>query len=236
MAVAYVQSGGTQEDQDNAAASWVFTPSATLTIGNFAVLAFDNEDASAVAVPTDSGNTWTKLLDLPVTSTVHFTAWGAPITSAISAANPITVTKAAAGNRPSAAGLIELSAIASSSYLDVTQTNSGTGTSCSTGTTAATAQADSMAVAFWSNDSLLAYSGQTNGFTEVIDFGSIAGGAGGIYVCMAYKALSATGTVECTATRAAGAGVAWAAGVAVLKGAGGGGGVTVKQLAALGVG
>lgn len=222
MAVGYVQAGANQEDQDNVSASWVYTPSVTLSAGNFGVLAFDNEDALAGATPTDNvGNTWTKLFDLLAVSACHMSLYGGYLTAA---PTTITVPKNAAGNRPSAACLLELSAIASTSYLDVSATNNGTGTSCSTGTTATTAQADSMAIAVWTNDSLLAYSAQTNGFTEVVDFGSLAGGVGGVGVCLAYKVLSATGTVECTATRAAGAGVSWVAGVAVLKGSGGGGG------------
>lgn len=240
MAVGYVGPFAQQEDQDNAAAAWTLATTASTSAGSCLVVAFYNEDSLAVGVPTDTkGNTYLKAFDLAVSGSLHGSLFYAPNAAAITGGvDTLGFTKNAAGNRPTAAAGIELTAIATASPLDVFQVANGTGTTQTTGTTAATSVADSMAVAIWINDSLLNWTGATNSFSAFdVNFGTLAGAGGGGRLAIGHKALSATGTVESTATRAAGAGVTVVGGVAVFKGSGGGGGgVTVKQLAALGVG
>lgn len=73
----------------------------------------------------------------------------------------------------------------------------------STGTTGTTAQADELAVALWGwsgSGSGFTWSGQTNSFVEQIDVGTTKGGGINVGLCVATKALAATGTVESTAT------------------------------------
>lgn len=237
MAAAYVALTATQEDIDNAAAGWVFTVDTPPSAGNRLILIVNNEDVICPGPVTDSaGNTWAKVLDLNETGGGHHSnIWTAHLTGVPTS---ITITKSAAGDRPTVAACIEMSGLDTSnaSVVDVTATSSGTGTSCSTGTTAATSQADAIAVAFWDNNNGLGFSGQTNSFTEVADLGTTGGGAGTPRVCIAYKVLSATGTQECTATRAAGGGTNWSSAMVVLKGASGGGAPAPRMLGSLGVG
>jgi hypothetical protein len=222
MAVAYVQVATQQEDQDNASASWVLTMDANTTAGNRLVLLVTNEDALVTAVSDSKGNTWSKLTDLSTTGGGHFSnAWTAHLTAALTTSDTITVTKVNAGDRPTGATAIEVSGVTSAADpKDVAvATNSGTGTSCSTGTSGTTTQNDCLAVGVWDNNNAKTFSAQTNSFTEVADFGTLAGGAGTPHHSIAYKVLTATGTQECTATRSTGAGTNWSAAIIVLRGA-----------------
>jgi hypothetical protein len=223
MAAAYVQVTATQEDQDNAAAGWPLTVDTAPSIGNRLFLIVCNEDATPPGPVTDTaGNTWSKLADLDTTGGAHnSTIWTAHLAGV---PTTITVTKGAAGERPTVAGCIEVSGVEpvnANVLATAAVTNSGTGTACSTGTSGTPSQADCIAIAVWDNNDGKALSAQTNGYTEVVDLGTTGGGGGTPHVAIAYLVLSSATTQECTATRAAGAGVNWSAGIFVLKGAGG---------------
>lgn len=223
MAAAYVKVVATQEDQDNAAAGWVLTIDSAPSAGNRLVLIASNEDARPTAVADNAGNTWVKLADPSTTGGAHnSTVWTAHLASV---PTTITVTKAAAGDRPTVAGCIEISGVDAANDTSCLATavvnNSGTGTSCSTGTSGTPSQDDCIAVGFWDNNDGKTFSAQTNSFTEAVDVGATGGGAGTPHVSLAYKVLTAAATQECTATRTSGAGVNWSAGMIVFKGAGG---------------
>lgn len=88
-------------------------------------------------------------------------------------------------------------------------------TAFSTGTTGTTAQADELAVAVWgysASQGRLAngggnyWSAQTNSFVEVIDVGTTKASGTNVGVCVAVKALAATGTQTSSATPVAGGG------------------------------
>ena len=87
--------------------------------------------------------------------------------------------------------LTELSAILATSPLDVSASaETGSATTCSTGTTAATAQADSMAIAFVANSG-----GAFSAVSCATDFTLGAEATvGAINLLLAWKVLSATGT------------------------------------------
>lgn len=88
-------------------------------------------------------------------------------------------------------------------------TGSGTGaTTRSTGTTGVTAQANELAIASWGSSAVgaaLTWGGQTNGFAERITDQVTTTGGSNIGLAVASAVLSATGTVESTATADGGA-------------------------------
>jgi hypothetical protein len=86
---------------------------------------------------------------------------------------------------------------------------SSNATTLATGTTAATTQADELAVAVWGYAADTGrfpggggnvWSGQTNSFTELFDIGSTSATVDNPGICVATKALAATGTQTSTAT------------------------------------
>lgn len=125
--------------------------------------------------------------------------------------------------------------LATSSHTDVGTTSSGTSSTASTGTTAATAQADEVAIGVTANGqttAALTENAGGEGFTLSIENQD---GTNNINSGIVYKILSATGAQVHTWTLAGSTG--WCGAIQTYKGSGGGGGgVTVKALAALGVG
>jgi hypothetical protein len=241
MAAAYVQVTATQEDQDNAAAGWVLTVDTAPSAGNRLLLIVCNEDATPPGPVTDTaGNTWVKLADLSTTGGAHNSSvWTAHLSGV---PTTITITKSAAGDRPTIAGCIEASGIDTATDTSVLATAvvqgtaSGSTTTCSTGTSGTPSQDDCIAIAVWDNNDGKTYSGYTNSFTEAVDVGATGGGGGTPHVAIAYKVLVAAATQECTATRTAGAGVNQSAAMIILKGAGGGAPPVVRMLGTLGAG
>lgn len=101
--------------------------------------------------------------------------------------------------------------------VDVTQSATGTSTAPATGTTAATAQADEVAVAVFTDNGNNETQTQPSGYSTIL---SDPNGTTQMNGAGVFKVLSATGTQSATWT-ASNAG--WAATIACLKGAAGGG-------------
>jgi hypothetical protein len=102
----------------------------------------------------------------------------------------------------------EISGLTATPTDQVTSTGSSSGaTTRSTGTTGTTTQAAELAVASWGSSTVgaaVTWGGQTNGFTENIPDQVTTTGGSNVAVSVAFATLSATGTVESTATADAG--------------------------------
>lgn len=206
--------------QDNAATTFAVTTIAAVNAGEHIVAFIDNEDALMTGVSDGVNGAYSKILDLGTTTAVNPNVWQFHNAGALSSGATITITKAAAGNRPFTWVIFALTGLATSSAVDQQATNSGTGTSMPSGTTAATSQADEIAVAFFALDDNVAITPSVN-YTEIGEAGVDGGGAGTPHIQCSYRVLSATGTQSETSTRAAGI-VSWRAAIVTFKAAAGG--------------
>lgn len=190
MAAAVVQEAGGTTGV-TAPASYSVTLSSPTVNGNFVVIIV----ASDATVGTPSGFTLDRS---QVNSNGHY-HWSAVTTGG---ETTWTVTP-----NVSAAGVwyvAEISGLAASATDQVISTGSSSAaTTRSTGTTGTTAQADELAFASFGSSQVGAaatFGAQTNSFVErIIDQITVTGGTN-IGLAVASKVLSATGTVECTAT------------------------------------
>lgn len=208
--------------QDNAATTFAVTTVAAVNAGEHLVAFIDNEDALMTGVSDGVNGAWSKILDLGTTTAVQPNVWHFHNSGALSSGATITLSKAAAGNRPFAWVVFALTSIATSSAVDQQATNSGTGTSMPSGTTGTTTQADEIAVAFYALDDNVAITPSVN-YTEIGEAGVDGGASGTPHIQCSYRVLSATGAQSETSTRAAGT-VTFRSAIVTFKGAGGGGG------------
>lgn len=231
MAAAFVKRCAASSSQDNADTTIELTLSSAPTTGNFLVALVLNEDAATTAMSDAAGNTWTRVVAGAARAPSFY--W-AKVVNAMTTSTQVVITKTNAGDRPTTWQIVEVSGLADSPF-DVSATNSGTGTSMPSGTTAATAQADEIAIAVWSMDDNAKTFTLDATYTTVGARVNDAGGGGDMTSDAGYKVLSATGAQTATSTRSAGA-VAWKSAIAVFKAASGAAAPAPRLLGSLGVG
>jgi hypothetical protein len=193
------------------AASW---PGAT-TAGNLlvAVIAFRGGSAVTITPPAVTGNAWTLARrsdnGTTLTSAIYY------INGANSQSGASTWTLGS--SQKATLNLVEYSGVLASSALDQTALSSGTSTTASSGTTAATTQADEVAVVGISvANSGGTLSAWTNSFAAVNNTSSTGGGgASRNATYLASKILSATGAQTTSATVSSS--LAWAGAIATFK-------------------
>lgn len=218
MAIAFVTSHGSSEDNDNDTAL-VKATTGIIPVGNLVIVMTSSEDNAPSSVTDASSNTYASAREqqaaagTPLWAEIFYTV----VTTQISSGANIQVNWGA-NSRPKNMLVWEFSG-PHATPLDVVTSNSGTGTTQATGTTATTAQADEVAIAFWCNDLNPTYTGDAT-YTGNTEFGGSFGGGSSTPTGFAqYKILSGTGTQQATCTRTGGAS-AWAGCIATFKASG----------------
>jgi hypothetical protein len=227
--VATVTSLGTNA-ATGAAASIVMTVTASVSVGEFIVVGEGIFGSRATHTVVDSaGNTYTQR----ALANQRCGGFIAPCTSALTSG--VSTITAAWGGGTDPARTIGAAKVTGSSIctFDVAATANGSTAAWNGGTTAATSAADELIVGICSCDSAAAATSTPAGvYNELFDVTN----GGAFQLTMVYKIVAATGAQSAGGTWTS-SGWAWNANTMTFQiDAAGGGGPTVKQLAALGVG
>lgn len=229
-AVGFVQVIGNGSDNNTGSTTFTVTPSANTTQNNFLIAVVSNEDAIPASMSDSAGNTWTRVATQAPTGPAGQAHFWCKLTTALTTSSTITITKAAAGDRPSLYKIFEVSALDNAPF-DVSTTATGTTTTMAVGPTATTAQADEIAVASWAMDDDFTFTLDAAYTIVGTKITSVAGGSGNHVLYVGYRILSSTGTQSATSTHAAG--TAWNTAIlSTFKGVaagGGGGGSAIRR-------
>ncbi len=204
------------------------TAAGSLLVAQVTVLTLTG-DVSTVA--DDGSNTYSTAYDISSGSSfVHCREY---YCANAAAAQTLTITLASNGYP--AASFTEVSGAATSSVLDVTGTQNTASSSGTVSTSGSTTVANGIAFNQAAQD-IDGHAGATQDSNYTTAYANLPNGGGVSNMISGYRLLSSTGTQSATINFNNGAVTAMTQGIATYKPPGGGGGATVKQLAAMGVG
>lgn len=219
----------------SAPASGTYSPAPTNGNNLILVAAFDGSTGTSphISSVSQTGATWVKAVALNIDDTTRVTSAEIWYAENVSGAGTSVTVNFAGTYQGGWLDLIEVSGLATSSSLDLTATNHGSGgTTIDSGTTGTTTTANEFWVASLCEieTAAVTYSAPTNGFT-LLEQGWTSFAQGGL----CYKIVSATGTANVAVTSSA-IPFEWAGAIATFKGAGAGPTAAKQLLSMLGCG